>query len=185
MLRNDLAQQSTDNRKLKSDIFSLSKYLSPSLTKSIIDGDAVQVYATDKDLTIFFSDMQGFSKLSEELNIEKLSWLINSYLNEMTEIVFRFGGTLDKVIGDSIMVFFGDPSSRGAKKDAVACVCMALAMKESMANLKKRWVEAGIKNPPSIRMGINTGNFRVGNFGTLTKLNYTVMGNTVNLASYL
>ena len=128
--------------------------------------------------------MQGFSKLSEELNIEKLSWLINSYLNEMTEIVFRFGGTLDKVIGDSIMVF-GDPSSRGAKKDAVACICMALAMKESMANLKKRWLEAGIKNPPSIRMGINTGNFRVGNFGTLTKLNYTVMGNTVNLASYL
>lgn len=89
------------------------------------------------------------------------------------------------MIGDSIMVFFGDPSSRGAKKDAVACICMALAMKESMANLKKRWLEAGIKNPPSIRMGINTGNCRVGNFGTLTKLNYTVMGNTVNLASYL
>lgn len=90
VLRNDLAQQSTVNRKLKSDVFSLSKYLSPSLTKSIIDGDAVQVNATDKDLAIFFSDMQGFSKLSEELKIEKLSWLINSYLNEMTEIVFRF-----------------------------------------------------------------------------------------------
>jgi class 3 adenylate cyclase len=103
----------------------------------------------------------------------------------MSEIVFRFGGTLDKMIGDSIMVFFGDPNSRGKKNDALSCVCMAIAMKEAMSNLQKRWKIAGIETPPSVRMGINTGKCRVGNFGTENKLDYTVLGSTVNLASHL
>ena len=99
-------------------------------------------------MTIFFSDMQGFSELSEQLSSEKLTWLINSYLAEMSEIIFRFGGTLDKVIGDSLMVFFGDPNSRGKKNDAVACVCMAISMNNAMQDLKKRWIANGISNPP-------------------------------------
>jgi class 3 adenylate cyclase len=119
------------------------------------------------------------------LNPEKLSWLINSYLSEMSEIVFRFGGTLDKMIGDSIMVFFGDPDTRGRQRDAIACVCMAIAMRVSMRRLKTRWEKDGIKNPPSIRVGINSGDCRVGNFGTESLLDYTVVGSTVNLASHL
>jgi len=129
--------------------------------------------------------MQGFSQLSEQLTPEKLSWLINTYLSEMSEIVFRFGGTLDKMIGDSIMVFFGDPQSRGEKNDALSCVCMAIAMREAMKRLKTRWKTAGIESPPCLRMGINTGNCRVGNFGADNKLDYTVVGSAVNLASHL
>ena len=185
ILNEKLELQFNVNTTLKLHIHSLSKYLSPRLSQSIIAGNHVQVDAIDKPLTVFFSDIEGFSQLSEQLNPEKLSWLVNSYLSEMSEIVFRFGGTLDKMIGDSIMVFFGDPNTRGRQRDAIACVCMAIAMRESMRRLKTRWENDGIKNPPSIRMGINSGECRVGNFGTESILDYTVLGNTVNLANHL
>ena len=173
------------NSDLKLRIFRLSKYLSPVLRKVILAGGEVFVTAQEKPLTIFFSDMQGFSKMSETLSSEQLTWVLNSYLTEMTEIVFRFGGTLDKVIGDSLMVFFGDPDSRGIKTDATACVCMALAMAEAMEGLKQQWLAKGIDNPPSLRMGIHSGNCKVGNFGTENRLEYTVFGSSVNLASHL
>lgn len=176
---------SKTNSDLKLRIFRLSKYLSPVLRKVILAGGEVFVTAQEKPLTIFFSDMQGFSKMSESLSSEQLTWVLNSYLTEMTEIVFRFGGTLDKVIGDSLMVFFGDPDSRGAKTDATVCVCMALAMAEAMEGLKQQWLAKGIDNPPSLRMGIHSGNCKVGNFGTENRLEYTVFGSAVNLASHL
>lgn len=181
----DLTQQFNKNRMLKSHIFSLSKYLSPEISKSVISGHQVKVESSEKPMTIFFSDLTGFCKLSEQLTNEQLTWLINSYLKEMSDIVFKFGGTLDKVIGDSIMVFFGDPHSLGKKKDALACVSMALAMNQAMKKLRDQWLASGIKNPPNHRIGINTGNCKVGNFGTDTKLDYTVMGTAVNLASHI
>ena len=184
-LNEKLAQESQKINALKSHVNSLSKYLSPRLCQSIIAKENTGVDSRDRPITIFFSDMQGFSQLSEQLTPDKLSWLVNTYISEMSEIAFRFGGTLDKIIGDSIMVFFGDPISRGKKNDALSCVCMAIAMKEAMSNLQKRWKIAGIATPPSVRMGINTGNCRVGNFGTENTLDYTVLGSTVNLASHL
>jgi len=184
-LQEKLKIEHENNLSLRLHVKSLSKYLAPTLRRSIIAGNTIKVEDTDKNLTIFFSDIQGFSQLSEDLDPAKLSWLINSYLTEMSEIVFRFGGTLDKVIGDSIMVFFGDPNSRGAKNDAIACVCMAIAMKDAVSHLKPRWTNAGIKQPLRIRMGINSGNCSVGNFGTETKMDYTVLGSAVNLASHL
>lgn len=184
-LNEKLAQESQKISALKSHVNSLSKYLSPRLCQSIIAKKNTGVDSIDRPITIFFSDMQGFSQLSEQLTPDKLSWLVNTYISEMSEIAFRFGGTLDKIIGDSIMVFFGDPISRGKKNDALSCVCMAIAMKEAISNLQKRWKIAGIATPPSVRMGINTGNCRVGNFGTENTLDYTVLGSTVNLASHL
>ena len=184
-LNSHLAQQFNKNNILKAHIFSLSKYLSPEISKSIIAGHEVRVESCEKQMTIFFSDMTGFCQLSEQLSNEKLTWLINTYLEEMSDIIFKFGGTLDKVIGDSIMVFFGDPHSRGESNDAVACVTMALAMNEAMQKLRHQWLDSGIKNPPSHRIGINTGFCKVGNFGTETKLDYTVMGTAVNLASHI
>jgi class 3 adenylate cyclase len=184
-LNSHLAQQFNKNNILKAHIFSLSKYLSPEISKSIIAGHEVKVESCEKQMTIFFSDMTGFCQLSEQLSNEKLTWLINTYLEEMSDIIFKFGGTLDKVIGDSIMVFFGDPHSRGEINDAVACVTMALAMNEAMQKLRHQWLDSGIKNPPSHRIGINTGFCKVGNFGTETKLDYTVMGTAVNLASHI
>ena len=184
-LNEKLALQFEANKSLKVHVNSLSKYLSPKLSKSIIANNNTHVDATDKPLTLFFSDMQGFSRLSEQLEPEKLSWVVNTFLSEMTDIALSFDGTLDKMIGDSIMVFFGDPNSFGKQSDAVACVSMAIAMREAMRGLTTKWQKAGINNPPQIRMGINTGSCRVGNFGTQRMLNYTVVGTTVNLASYL
>jgi len=165
--------------------FHLSKYLSPALRKAILTGKDVKAGTQEKTLTVFFSDMEGFTKLAENLDPEQLTALLNTYLTEMSEIAFRFGGTVDKVIGDSIMVFFGDPESRGVRSDAISCVSMALAMKKSMKELQARWAVEGIANPPALRMGINSGVCKVGNFGTENRLDYTLLGRAVNLASRL
>lgn len=165
--------------------FRLSKYLSPALRKAILTGKDVRAETQEKMLTIFFSDMAGFTRLAEELDPEQLTSLLNTYLTEMSEIAFRFGGTIDKVIGDSIMVFFGDPESRGVKSDATTCVSMAIAMKRAMEDLQTRWRAEGIGNPPALRMGINSGVCKVGNFGTENRLDYTLLGRAVNLASRL
>ena len=184
-LNEKLALQFEINKSLKLHVHRLSKYLSPKLSKFIIANNTADVVASDKPMTIFFSDMQGFSQLSEQLDSDKLSWMVNSFLSEMTDIVLKFDGTLDKMIGDSIMVFFGDPNTRGKESDALNCIGMAMAMREAMKGLHLKWQKAGITHPPKIRMGINTGSCRVGNFGTQKMLNYTVVGSCVNLASYL
>ncbi|MDA9347877.1 adenylate/guanylate cyclase domain-containing protein [Porticoccaceae bacterium] len=165
--------------------FHLSKYLSPALRKAILTGKDVKAGTQEKTLTVFFSDMERFNKLAEELDPEQLTSLLNTYLTEMSEIAFRFGGTVDKVIGDAIMVFFGDPESRGVRADAVSCVSMAVAMQQAMQELQSHWRAEGIVNPPALRMGINSGVCKVGNFGTENRLDYTLLGRTVNLASRL
>ena len=165
--------------------FRLSKYLSPPLRKAILTGKDVRAETQEKALTIFFSDMEGFTQLAERLDPEQLTSLLNSYLTVMSEIAFRFGGTVDKVIGDSIMVFFGDPESRGVRSDAVRCVSMAIAMRKAMQELQLRWQAEGIEHPVGLRMGINSGVCKVGNFGTENRLDYTLLGRAVNLASRL
>jgi class 3 adenylate cyclase len=165
--------------------FRLSKYLSPPLRKAILTGKDVRAETQEKALTIFFSDMEGCTQLAEKLDPEQLTSLLNSYLTVMSEIAFRFGGTVDKVIGDSIMVFFGDPESRGVRSDAVRCVSMAIAMRKAMQELQLRWESEGIEQPVGLRMGINSGVCKVGNFGTENRLDYTLLGRAVNLASRL
>lgn len=165
--------------------FRLSKYLSPPLRKAILTGKDVRAETQEKALTIFFSDMEGFTQLAERLDPEQLTSLLNSYLTVMSEIAFRFGGTVDKVIGDSIMVFFGDPESRGVRSDAVRCVSMAIAVRKAMQELQLRWQAEGIEHPVGLRMGINSGVCKVGNFGTENRLDYTLLGRAVNLASRL
>ena len=165
--------------------FRLSKYLSPPLRKAILTGKDVRAETEEKALTIFFSDMEGFTQLAERLDPEQLTSLLNSYLTVMSEIAFRFGGTVDKVIGDSIMVFFGDPESRGVRSDAVRCVSMAIAIRKAMQELQLRWQAEGIEHPVGLRMGINSGVCKVGNFGTENRLDYTLLGRAVNLASRL
>jgi len=173
------------NEWLKLRTFRLSKYLSPPLHKAILTGKDVRAETQEKALTIFFSDMEGFTQLVERLDPEQLTSLLNSYLTVMSEIAFRFGGTVDKVIGDSIMVFFGDPESRGVRSDAVRCVSMAIAMRKAMQELQLRWQAEGIEHPVGLRMGINSGVCKVGNFGTENRLDYTLLGRAVNLASRL
>ena len=86
---------------------------------------------------MFFSDIKSFTTITEKLEPEMLTKLITNYLTEMTEIAVAYGGTVDKYIGDGIMIFFGDPLSNGIKKDAIACVSMALEMKKRLRKLKR------------------------------------------------
>jgi class 3 adenylate cyclase len=164
----------------------LAKYLSPQVWQSIFSGKrTVKLETQRKKLTVFFSDIKGFTELSEELEAEALTDVLNTYLNEMSKIALKYGGTIDKFIGDSVMVFFGDPNTRGVKKDAVAAVSMAIAMRKHMKVLRQHWRAQGIDKPLEIRMGINTGYCTVGNFGADTRMDYTIIGREVNLASRL
>ncbi len=160
----------------------LAKYLSPQVWESIFSGKrSVRLETQRKKLTVFFSDIKGFTELSEELEAEALTDLLNNYLNEMSKITLKYGGTIDKFVGDCVMVFFGDPTSQGAKKDAVAAVSMAIAMRKHMKVLRQQWRAQGITKPMEIRMGINTGYCTVGNFGADTRMDYTIIGREVNL----
>ena len=164
----------------------LSKYLSPQVWQSIFSGNQqVTLETRRKKLTVFFSDIRGFTELAEEMEAEALTDLLNNYLNEMSRIALQYGGTIDKFIGDSVMVFFGDPVSRGAKQDAEAAVSMAIAMRKHMKVLRQQWRSQGITRPLEIRMGLSTGYCTVGNFGADMRMDYTIIGREVNLASRL
>lgn len=175
-----------NNRELEKLSAQLSKYLSPQIFQSIFSGkQEVALDTSRKKLTVFFSDIQGFTQLTDTMDPEAMTMVLNVYLNAMTEIALRHGGTIDKFIGDAVMVFFGDPESKGDKEDALACVNMALAMQAKMAQLKEYWQSQGYKLPFHIRMGINTGYCTVGNFGAENRMDYTIIGGNVNLASRL
>jgi class 3 adenylate cyclase len=177
---------SEQNRTLESLASKLSKYLAPQIYASIFSGDrSTEVAAQRKKLTIFFSDIAGFTETTDMLESEELTTLLNQYLREMSAIALEHGATIDKFIGDAIMLFFGDPETRGAKDDALACVKMAIAMQQRMRDLQAEWRERGQEHVFQLRIGINTGFCTVGNFGSDTRVDYTVIGNEVNLASRL
>jgi len=164
----------------------LSKYLSPQVWQSIFTGERdVRLETQRKKLSVFFSDIKGFTALSEEMEPEALTEMLNHYFNEMSEIALKYGGTIDKFVGDSIMVFFGDPTSRGQREDAFACVSMAIAMRKHMKIMRQKWCSQGVKTPLEIRIGISTGYTTVGNFGAENRMDYTIIGKEVNLASRL
>jgi len=164
----------------------LSKYFSPQVYESIFSGKLdVKVQTKRKPLTVFFSDLQGFTELTERLEPEVLTELLTQYLTKMSNVAIKWGGTIDKFIGDAILVFFGDPNSRGDEEDAIACVSMALDMLEELNKLRISWRKKGLAKPLNARMGIHTGVCTVGNFGSEDRLDYTIIGNGVNLASRL
>jgi len=111
--------------------------------------------------------------------------LLNHYLTEMSKIALDFGATIDKYVGDAIIAFFGDPETRGVKEDAKACVNMAIAMQRRMRELQSEWLDMGLEKPFELRIGINTGFCTVGNFGSEDRMDYTIIGNEVNLAARL
>ena len=174
------------NRMLESLSNKLSKYLSPQVYSSIFTGSqSVEISAKRKKLTVFFSDIAGFTETADKLESEELTELLNRYLTEMSKIALTHGATIDKYVGDAIVIFFGDPETRGVRDDALACVKMAIAMRERMRELREIWRTAGIENPLQCRIGINTGYCTVGNFGSEDRMDYTIIGGGVNLASRL
>ena len=165
----------------------LAKYLSPQIYESIFSGKQnVEVKSYRKKITVFFSDIVNFTAISDKLESEELTALLNFYLNEMSQIALKHGATIDKYIGDAIMIFFGDPESFGIEEDARRCVAMAVEMQQRMAELWGYWSKHfGLKKDLEISVGINTGYCTVGNFGSEDRLDYTVVGAAVNLASRL
>jgi len=164
----------------------ISRYLSPQIYKSIFSGQKdVVVHTERKRLTIFFSDIKDFTATTERLQPEALTSMLNEYLTEMSTIALKHGGTIDKFIGDAILVFFGDPETKGATEDAKACLRMAMEMRRKLAELKNKWRQEGTEEPFVVRMGINTGFCNVGNFGSNDRMDYTIIGAEANLAARL
>ena len=182
----DITERVEAQEKIEQLAGKLSKYLSPQVYQSIFSGEKnVKIEAYRKNLTVFFSDIKGFTEITDSLEPEVQSSLLNNYLNEMSKIALKYGGTIDKFVGDAIMIFFGDPETKGQKEDAKACVLMAIEMRERMKYLQKMWEDQGISKPLRIRIGVNTGYCNVGNFGSEDRLDYTIIGGEVNLASRL
>ncbi len=162
-------------QKLETLASKLSRYLSPEVYASIFSGERdVKIETRPRPLTVFFSDIVGFTAKTESLGDQDLTLWLNRYLDEMAQIAARHGGTLDKFIGDAVMVFFGDPKTAGEANDAVKCVQMAVEM-----------VTAAKAHDIAIRIGINSGECTVGNFGSETQMDYTIIGKVVNAASRL
>ena len=161
----------------------LSRYLPPWTVKEMLKNPAAaRLGGRRADLTVLFSDIRGFTTFSEQLTPEEVVGLLNEYLTLMTEIIFRNGGTVDKFEGDAILAFFGAPQAHG--DDPERAVLAALEMRDRLGELEDRWQELA---KTSLRIGIalHTGQAVVGNIGSPRKMDYTVIGDTVNLASRL
>lgn len=164
----------------------LVKYLPPQVWESIFSGKRdARLQNHRKKLTVFFSDIKDFTVMTDEMSPDAVTEILAVYFEQMAKIALRYGGTIDKFIGDAILIFFGDPTTRGAKEDALACVSMAIDMRKQMQVLRQKWVSMGVEKPLHVRMGITTGYCHVGNFGCESRMDYTIIGRDANLASRL
>jgi adenylate cyclase len=162
---------------------SFQYYLSPEVVEEVIaNPEKLKLGGAKKEMTVLFSDIRGFTTLSEKVEPEKLVSLLNEYFTAMTEVILQSGGVLDKFIGDAIMAFWGAPQEE-PEHSRRACEA-ALAMMERLEILKKNWVRRGLPEI-NIGVGVNSGLMIVGNMGSEKRFDYTVIGDNVNLASRL
>jgi adenylate cyclase len=173
----------TEERMKKELKGTFQKYVSPEIVNEILkDPEKLELGGSKQEMSVFFSDIRGFTTISERLDPKALSDLLNDYLTPMTEIIFANSGTLDKYMGDAIMAFFGAPV-HSDQHAAQACRA-ALQQIDQLFILQKKYVEQGLPMI-DIGIGINTGEMSVGNMGSETVRNYTVMGDAVNLGARL
>ena len=176
------ATEERDKRQLRK---AFQLYLNPDVMEQMLGSpEKLQLGGDEKDLTVMFSDIRGFTTISEKLSPQALVHLLNDYLTPMTDIVFAKAGTLDKYIGDAVMAFFGAPLDN-PKNGLDGCEA-ALDMMETLERQREKW-RIDDPNVPfvDIGIGLNSGPMVVGNMGSLQRFNYTVMGDNVNLASRL
>lgn len=163
----------------------LTRFVPPQIWEPIVKADGpVSVYNKRAKLTIMFSDIVGFTELSDSLSADNLADILNTYMHCMTLVANKHGAVLDKFIGDGMVCFFGEPNSRGPRQDALDCVAMAIDMRREMRTLRQKWRLMGFEGL-DIRVGITTGYCHVGNFGSNNRLSYTLIGKEANLASRL
>ncbi len=173
----------TEEENVKFIRTTFSKFVSQDIVEELLNNpDAISLGGSRKEVTVFFSDVRGFTTISERLSPEALVQLLNEYLSEMTELIIDYRGTIDKYMGDAIMAFWGAPVPNDDHA-YYACVA-ALAQAKKLEELQKKWSE---RNIPvlNIGIGINTGPAVVGNMGSSRRMDYTLMGDTVNLGSRL
>jgi adenylate cyclase len=182
-LENELERK---NAHIEAMIANMRRYLSRSLFERIAGGGSTQAGATTRrNLTVFFSDIVGFTSLTDTVEPETLSQVLNTYLGKMSDICERHGGTIDKFIGDAVMIFFGDSDDADPNESAKACVRMAVEMQAEIVALRPEWAQFGTQLGLQVRMGINSGYCTVGNFGSGERIAYTIIGGNVNVASRL
>lgn len=160
----------------------LRRYLSPAIADAVVTQGAELGATTRAELTIVFADIRGFTALSEQTEPEAVASSLNTFLTAMTKIVFKHGGTLDKYVGDALMVFFNDPLPQD--DHAERAVRMALEMQKELDELCRSMSKAAL-GEITAGIGISTGYVTVGNFGSPSRMEYTAIGNHVNLASRL
>jgi adenylate cyclase len=161
----------------------LGQYLSPSVVAHVTrDPDSLKLGGDQREMTVMFSDLRGFTTFSESLDPETLVHLLNEYLTIMSDVVFKYEGTIDKYMGDAIMAFWGAPQQQ--PDHATLAGKAALEMVAALEDLNARWVAEG-RPPLAMGIGINTGIMKVGNMGSNSRFDYTVLGDSVNLASRL
>jgi len=161
---------------------SFESYLPPSVVKRQLAHPESIFEVQKKELTVMFTDIKSFTTYSSTMSPDQIQNFLAEYFDAMVQIVFKYEGTVDKYIGDGLMVFFGAPEPQ--TDQAVRCVKAAIEMQKKCRELKEKWVREGLF-PLKIRIGINTGEVVVGNMGTRKKLAYTVLGSDVNLANRL
>lgn len=163
----------------------LTRFVPPQVWEPIVKMDSpVSVSNKRAKLTIMFSDIVGFTELSDSLSADNLADILNTYMHCMTLIANKHGAVLDKFTGDGMVCFFGEPDSRGVRQDALDCIAMAIDMRREMRTLRQKWRLMGFEGL-YIRIGISTGYCHVGNFGSNNRLSYTLIGKEANLASRL
>jgi class 3 adenylate cyclase len=181
-LNNDLSNRVQDQVEELRRYHELRRYLSPKIAERILsNGNDLSAISHRKLMTVLFSDIRGFSDLTDSLEPEEICLLLNNYLSEMTALIHKHEGTLDKIIGDGLMVFFGDPVS--IQDHAQRAVLLAVEMQRKIRQLKDEWLSYG--HDLNIGIGINTGYMTVGNVGSEFHRDYTVIGNQVNVAARL
>jgi PAS domain S-box-containing protein len=175
-----------EQEKVKKAYDLISKYVPPQIAETISHGPIDLVWKHHrKKLTLFFSDIKNFTKITDSLEPEDMGTLLNEYLAAMNGIINKYDGTLAQLIGDGLYVIFGAPNKTEDKDHALRCLRMAIDMQMKMEDLNAKWFDSGIDENLKIRCGINTGMATVGGYGSTERKEYTAMGMQVNLAARL
>ena len=186
LLARQLQQKKLDeaHQKLEYSSRLIRRYVPSQLAEKIIAGEHSEMFKPERaKVTVFFSDVEGFTEASDHLDPEDLAALLNEYLSEMMVIAERHGATINQLVGDAIMIFFGAPQATSDKDHALRAVRMALEMQRRMVELEDVWVNRGIQKPFRARIGINTGHASVGDYGSPGRKLYSAIGVQTNLAA--
>lgn len=165
----------------------LSSFLPDQVRRLMEEGEdsAANLVARRRYITVIFGDLSGFTSIAEVLDPEAVTEIMNEYFEAVSELVAKHGGLLDKFIGDGFMAFWGAPESDGKQKDAVRCARFGIEMRDRFKKLAVEWSRRGIDHQILLRQAIHSGYCSVGNFGTQKRLQFTAMGNPVNVTARL